>query len=106
MKEYNHKVYVFESPHARNKPISSALIGYTIRRTRLKDKMTAHGMRSLASTYLNEQLFNPYVIESLLAHSTGNAIKMTYDKARYEKQKRDIIQAWADYCEKCGLVIE
>jgi hypothetical protein len=37
--------------------------------------MTAHGFRALASTFLNEEGFNPDVIEKQLAHIDSNSVR-------------------------------
>ena len=81
----------------------NTLIG-AIRRSGFKDKMTAHGMRTLASTVLNEHEFNPDIIESMLAHTCGG-VRAIYNRSRYDDRKREYYQWWADYCVKAGLKI-
>lgn len=43
--------------------------------------MTGHGFRSLASTCLNEQGYNPDLIELQLAHAERNKVRAAYNKA-------------------------
>ena len=43
------------------------------------DEMSAHGFRSTASTILNENGFNPDVIEAALGHQAENAIRRAYN---------------------------
>jgi integrase len=45
--------------------------------------LVSHGLRALASTTLNEQGFDPDVIEAALAHVDQNAIRAAYNRAEY-----------------------
>ncbi len=64
---------------------------------------TIHGLRHLASTILNETgLFSPDVIESCLSHVDGNKTRDIYNKAKYIKQKREVLQWWSDFIDKCS----
>jgi integrase len=73
--------------------VSAALrsIGYS------RDEMTAHGFRSLASTLLNEQGWNPDLIELQLAHKERNKVRAAYNRAQRLAERRQMMQAWADY---------
>lgn len=67
-----------------------------------KGLLTSHGMRSIASTYLNE-LFTeePHVIEACLSHKDKNEVRMAYFRGNYLERCREIMQAWGDYVELC-----
>lgn len=62
-----------------------------------KDAMTGHGFRAMASTWLNEMGWMPDVIERQLAHVERNRVRAAYSRASYLKERRDMMQAWADY---------
>jgi len=90
--------YVFPTPRSKNRPLSengvlSALrnMGY------MKEQMTAHGFRSMASTLLNELGHRPDAIETQLAHKGADRIRATYNRAEYMEERRNLMQAWADY---------
>lgn len=68
-------------------------LGYT------KDEMTAHGFRSTASTLLRECGYPHHLIETQLAHVTGNSVSRAYDRAQYLPERRKMMQAWADYLD-------
>jgi integrase len=53
----------------------------------------AHGLRSLASTTLNEQGFDADVIESALAHVDKNEVRRAYNHAEYLERRR-VMMAW------------
>jgi integrase len=63
------------------------------------DEMCAHGFRAMASTLLNEQGYHPDVIERQLAHVQRNHVRAAYNRAEYLPERRDMMQAWADYCD-------
>jgi hypothetical protein len=60
-------------------------------------EMTAHGFRSIASTLLNEQAWNPDLIELQLAHKERNKVRAAYNRAQRFVERRQMMQAWADY---------
>lgn len=62
--------------------------------------LTAHGMRSIASTTLNEQGFDPDVIESALAHSEKDNVRAAYNRAEYLQRRRVLMAWWSEYIQK------
>ena len=73
--------------------LNSALrrMGYT------KEEMTSHGFRSSASTILNEHEYNPDVIETALGHLDQNEVRRAYNRARYWKERQQLLQDWANF---------
>lgn len=59
---------------------------------------TPHDFRRTASTILHEQGWNTDVIEKALNH-TMKGVRGVYNKAEYLDQRRDMLQAWADYLD-------
>lgn len=54
---------------------------------------TAHGLRSLASTILNESgLFRYDVIESALAHAQENKVRAAYNRAEYIQERTEMLE--------------
>ncbi|MDU4301415.1 MAG: integrase, partial [Eikenella corrodens] len=53
--------------------------------------------RSLASSILNEQGYNPDAIERQLAHVEENRIKAAYNRAEYLAERREMMQWYSDY---------
>jgi integrase len=68
-------------------------MGYT------SEQMTAHGFRALASTNLNEQGWNRDVIELSLAHVERNRVRAAYNHAERLPERREMMQAWADWLD-------
>jgi integrase len=69
------------------------IMGYT------NEQMCAHGFRALASTNLNEQGWNSDVIELSLAHAERNKVRAAYNHADRLNERREMMQAWADWLD-------
>lgn len=54
----------------------------------------AHGMRSIASTYLNESEFNSDIIEAALAHVDKNEVRRAYNRSTYLAQRIELMNFW------------
>jgi integrase len=61
--------------------------------------MTGHGFRSVASTLLNEQGWHPDLIELQPAHKERNKVRAAYNRAQRLAERRQMMQAWADYVD-------
>jgi integrase len=57
---------------------------------------SAHGFRATASTILNELGYRPDVIERQLAHAERNKVRASYNQGEYLKERRVMMQQWAD----------
>ena len=68
------------------------LLGY-------REKATAHGFRTTASTWLNEAGFHPDVIERQLAHAPRDKVRGAYNKAQWLPERTRMMQTWADVLE-------
>ncbi len=98
-----HRGYIFPSSFKPKEPINSSSPNMAIKRMGYEGRLVAHGLRSLASTTLNEMEFNYDVIEAALAHVDKNSIRAIYNKAKYLKQRRNMMEWWSEYIEKARL---
>ena len=63
--------------------------------------------KALASTILNEEGFNPDVIEKQLAHIDSNSVRRAYNRAEYIEDRNKMMQWWSDFIvEQCPTFIE
>lgn len=93
--------YVFPSLRGGHRPLSANTVNVALRAMGYSSEdMTGHGFRAMASTLLNEQGFPPDVIELQLAHAERNEVRAAYNRAKRLKERRDMMQAWADYLDK------
>ena len=63
------------------------------------EDITPHGFRTIASTLLNEQGWNPDAIERQLGHLPRDKVRLAYNRAQYLPERKEMMQAWADYLD-------
>lgn len=92
--------YVFPSVRSIKRPMSENTLNAALRRLGyVKDEITPHGFRAMASTLLHEQGWPSDVIERQLAHGEPNRVKAAYNRAQHLPERRRMMQAWADYLD-------
>ncbi|MEJ8673430.1 tyrosine-type recombinase/integrase [Chromobacterium amazonense] len=79
------------------KPMSENTLGYAMGRMGYKGTATPHGFRALASTVLNEEGFDPDIIEKQLAHAEQNKVRAAYHRAEYLEERRKMMQWYAEF---------
>ena len=95
-------VHVFAGRDPK-KPMSDAAVNAALRRMGYdtKTEITGHGFRAMARTILHEELhFKPEVIEHQLAHRVPDALGSAYNRTKFIKDRRGMMQQWADYLDK------
>lgn len=98
-----HREHIFPSmkpPYTT--PMNSSTANMAIKRMGYKNKLVAHGLRALASTVLNEQGFDPNIIEAALAHVDTNSVRRAYNRATYLEQRRIMLDWWGDFVEQAS----
>lgn len=97
--------YLFPSGRTLERPMSENAVNAALRRLGYeKGEVTGHGFRATASTLLNELGFLPDIIERQLAHAERNKVKGAYNRAGYMKERRQMMQQWADYLDELRSV--
>ena len=92
---------VFPGLRSRDRPISDNTLNAALRRLGFStEEMTAHGFRAMASTLLNERGFPPDIIELQLAHQERDKVRAAYNRAQRLAERRQMMQAWADYLDE------
>jgi integrase len=67
------------------------------------DGSTVHGFRSSFSTWARERSgFSEEVIEHALAHGHKSKVIAAYARTTRLDERRELMQAWADYCFSAG----
>ncbi|MEI2676758.1 MAG: integrase arm-type DNA-binding domain-containing protein [Burkholderiaceae bacterium] len=98
-----HGQYVFPSLLTGERPMSDNTVRTALRRMGYSnEQMTAHGFRAMARTLIAERLpgIASDVIEAQLAHGKSGPLGMAYDRAEFMEQRRQMMQAWADYLDR------
>lgn len=97
-----HRRYVFPGRDPQ-KAMSEAAINAALRRMGYdtKTEITGHGFRAMARTILAEELHQkPEVIEHQLAHKVPDALGTAYNRTKFLKERKAMMQQWADYLDK------
>lgn len=63
-------------------------------------KLVAHGLRSFASTAMNEIGFNADVIGAALAHSDKNEVRRAYNRSIYLDKRIELMNWWGMFVHK------
>ncbi|MFQ5510056.1 MAG: tyrosine-type recombinase/integrase [Leptospirillia bacterium] len=84
-------------------PMSEAAVNAALRRLGYDTKtdITGHGFRAMARTIIAEELHvKPEVIEHQLAHKVPDILGTAYNRTKFLKERRAMMQQWADYLER------
>ena len=106
MRRYTgNRKYVFCSRIAPyNRPMNSGAANVALKRMGFKGLLVAHGLRSIASTYLHElDRFSSEAIELCLSHENRGKVRKAYDKSQKWRSRQEIMQTWGDYVEQCKV---
>ena len=106
MKTYNgHRQYIFSSPVNKKGYLSKETVNKAIQRIaneKYKDRLVAHGLRSIASTYLHDKFTTDYhAVEACLSHRDKNSVASAYNRGNYLTRRRELMQAWGDFVSVC-----
>lgn len=91
--------YVFPADRDPRHHAHPATANMALKRMGYHRLLVAHGLRSLASTTLNEQGFDPDIIESALAHTDKDDVRGAYNRAEYLERRGVMMRWWSDYIE-------
>ena len=87
--------FIFPSEVKPLESMNSQTANMALKRMGFEGQLVSHGMRSLASTILNEHGFSPDIIESALAHTDKNTVRAAYNHAEYVDRRRDMMDWWS-----------
>ncbi|WP_426784334.1 integrase domain-containing protein [Salmonella enterica] len=91
-----HREHVFPSRNDPKQPMNSQTANAALKRIGYGGKLVAHGLRTIASTALNEAGFNPDVIEAALAHSDKNEVRRAYNRSTYLLKRIELMNWWGE----------
>ena len=95
-----HRKFIFPSRNDHNEPMNSQTANAALKRIGYAGKLVAHGLRSIASTAMNEEGFNPDVIEAALSHNDKNEVRRAYNRSTYLEQRKQLAVWWGDFVSK------
>lgn len=95
-----HWPLVFPSTVRPKQSISNNTILSAIKRMGYQGRMTGHGFRALAMSGIKQELgFRHEVVDRQLAHTPKNKVDKAYDRAGFLKERKKMMQEWADYID-------
>ncbi|EPY5075288.1 integrase domain-containing protein [Klebsiella variicola] len=99
-----HREHIFPSRNDPKQSMNSQTANAALKRIGYGGKLVAHGLRSIASTALNEQGFNADVIEAALAHSDKNEVRRAYNRSIYLTQRFDLMDWWGCFVKSKKII--
>jgi len=73
-----------------------------LKRMGFEGRLVSHGMRSTASTILNEQGWDTELIEVALAHVDKDEVRSAYNRADYIERRRPMMAWWSDHIQEAA----
>lgn len=95
--------YLFPSHRNPRSHANSQSANMLLKRMGFAGELVSHGLRALASTTLNEQGFDPDVIEAALAHIDKNEVRRAYNRAEYLERRRTLMCWWSNHIEESAM---
>ncbi|MCG6322848.1 tyrosine-type recombinase/integrase [Vibrio alginolyticus] len=99
----NGSPYIFPSPRVSlNQPISKDALGKLLRNKGLKGTMSAHGIRSIFSSEMHEELdiTESLIIEMILSHTDKDRVQEIYNRSKFISKRRDVLDLWGNMYEE------
>ncbi|ELJ8713226.1 tyrosine-type recombinase/integrase [Vibrio cholerae] len=97
-----HRDFIFPSDRDPKKPCNSQTANMALKRMGFAGRLVSHGLRSLASTILNEQGFDPDLVEAALAHVDDNQVRSAYNRTDYLERRKPMMSWWSGHIEEAA----
>ena len=94
--------YVFPSDRNPRTHANSQTANMALKRMGFQDRLVSHGLRSMASTILNEHGWDPELIEVALAHVDKDEVRSAYNRADYIERRRPMMAWWSEHIQKAA----
>jgi integrase len=97
-----HREYVFPADRNPRTHCNSQTANMALKRMGFEGRLVSHGMRSIASTILNEKGFEPELIEVALAHVDKDEVRSAYNRADYIERRRPMMAWWSEHIQQAA----
>jgi integrase len=93
-------------PGARGRPLSDMALLKLLKSE--AGPVTVHGFRSTLRTWSAEQMptIPEAVAETAIAHTVGDAVVRSYNRAKFMDLRRKLLDAWGDYLEGSSRIVQ
>ena len=96
--------YVFNFGRSQEKHIHKQVFAKWLWGSSLKGKLTPHGLRSTARTWLRDQGCPNEVGEDFLAHVYGSPTERSYIRTDYLEQRKPFYVKWYEFLRYCWVL--
>jgi len=86
-------------PNAEGAPLSHPALWDFVKNELGYHDITTHGFRRTFKNWATQHRFRDIVVEFCLDHKYGTAIENVYRDTRLLDERRELLQAWSDYCD-------
>ena len=97
-----HREYVFPADRDPRTHCNSQTANMALKRMGFEGRLVSHGMRSMASTILNEHGWDPELVEVALAHVDKDEVRSAYNRAEYIERRRPMMAWWSEHIQKAA----
>lgn len=94
--------FVFPHNSDPKRPMCEQTANAALKRMGYGGRLVAHGLRSIASTALNEEGFASDVIEAALSHIDKDEVRRIYNRTTYLEKRKKLMDWWGDFVEQAG----
>ena len=94
--------YVFPADRDPRTHCNSQTANMALKRMGFEGRLVSHGMRSMASTILNEHGWDPELIEVALAHVDKDEVRSAYNRAEYIDRRRPMMTWWSKHIQEAA----
>ena len=86
--------------------ISSQCLSKYLHQTELSGKLVAHGLRSMARSWMADQSVGFEIAEACLSHVVGSNVSRAYQRSDYLEQRVVVMNDWNQYVLDCARKAE
>jgi len=97
-----HREFVFPADRNPRTHCNSQTANMALKRMGFAGRLVSHGMRSMASTILNEQGWDAELIEVALAHVDKDEVRSAYNRAEYIERRRTMMAWWSEHIQEAA----
>ena len=100
------------SPHPRGdvifaakqagKHISTQTLAKYLHSTQLSGKLVAHGLRSMARSWMADQEISFEVAEACLSHVAGSSVSRAYQRSDFLTARVQVMTRWSTFIKRCA----
>lgn len=89
-------------PGRTGKPMSSQTLAKYLHSTELRGRLVAHGLRTIARSWMADHECSFEASEACLSHVAGSTVSRAYQRSDYLETRRRIMASWCTFVSDCA----